>query len=199
MYSPDPKIINLANQIAPYLTEITRHSPGDRDYQKCLAKVMSLILTSNVLWQDNSPNYEDALQTTCLTFCLKIQNLAVLGSIDPIHLIFAFNRYLRWRLFDEKVKPCHLELLDNIHAPQDIAIVLDRIVEWIDTDRVLRQTSMAKYSHVTAHIVLKHRFPAITAWKELSRQLNAPVPSLSAFFQRTCLPLLRDFAQKEIF
>jgi hypothetical protein len=150
--------------------------------------------------RSNSPNYEDALQNTCLTFCLKIQNLAVLGQIDSVHLIFAFNRYLRWRLFDEKVKPCHLEFIDNIAAPQDTAIAFDRIVEWISTDpdRVLSQTSMPKYNHITAQIILKHRFPAITGWKELSRRLNAPISSLSAFFRRRCLPLLREFAQNEI-
>jgi hypothetical protein len=191
---------DLANRIAPFLTEISAQSPENRRYQKCLNEIFYLLL----LYVGNRQDYDDdALQITSLALCKKIKKLAKSGiSIEPLHLINWFKKYLKWEVFKNKVRPLPLPLLEpeKLPAPQDSKTILEYVMDWIDEDAdgLLRKTKMKKYDRITAQIVLKHRI-INTSWKELSNQLNAPVSSLSSFFTRQCLPLLRKFAQSEFY
>jgi hypothetical protein len=41
------------------------------------------------------------------------------------------------------------------------------------------------------------RLPPETSWEKLSQELGIPISSLSTFYQRKCLPKLRNFGESE--
>jgi hypothetical protein len=203
MHSPNSRLTNLAERIGPFLTEIVIPSLGDRECEKCLNAIFYLLLNSKVLYVENSQDSDDALQVASLALYKKLKKLARSGiSMEPLHLINWWKKYLKWELFKIKVRPLPLPLLepDSIPAPQDSISIFETLAEWIDEDpdRILRQSTMKRYPDVSAQIVLKHRL-VNNSWREISKSLNVPISSLSSFFTRQCLPLLRKFAQSEIY
>jgi hypothetical protein len=204
MHSPNSRLADLANLIGPFLTEIVTQSPENAQYQKCLNEIFCLLLKSKVLYAGNRQDYDDdALQITCLALCKKIKKLARSRiSMEPLHLINWFKKYLKWEVFKNQVRPLPLPLLqpDDLATPQDSKTIIEYVMDWIDEDPegLLSKTKMRKYDRITAQIVLKHRFMN-TSWRQISKLLGVPVPSLSSFFTRQCLPLLRNFAQSEIY
>jgi hypothetical protein len=195
-------IEELDTKLKPIVWEIANYSPISLEYRQGLNKIIRLMLNSKALLRSHSPHYEDCLQDTLLAFCRRFKKLVEKGDdIDPVYLINWFNRTLRWRLFDRQTQPSHLTFIDNIPASEgeDIALMLETFINWIatDPDGQLRQTRMRKYTHVTAQILLQRRFPDCNLWEDISSELSVPLPSLSSFFKRLCLPLLKEFAKKE--
>jgi hypothetical protein len=61
----------------------------------------------------------------------------------------------------------------------------------------LQGIKMKKYPHVNGQKILQRFIVDDRKWQEISAELNVPVPSLSDFYQRKCIPLLREFLTLE--
>lgn len=80
--------------------------------------------------------------------------------------------------------------------------MLDRIVNWIKTDPngTLQETRLNQHPEVNAQTMILLRLPiSQKPWKAIATQFGVPIPTLSAFYQRKCLPLLREFGRTEGF
>jgi hypothetical protein len=43
--------------------------------------------------------------------------------------------------------------------------------------------------------LIERRFLLEVAWKDLSQDFGVPIPTLSNFYQKKCLPLLEEFCK----
>jgi hypothetical protein len=122
------------------------------------------------------------------------------------------NVYLRWRLHDlaiENQKSQHQvelstlsdssELWDSsLHQPP-MPSILEETQAWVKSDLSgeLRQLCLKNHPHITAQYLILKRLPPETSWQLLSDELQVSISTLSSFYQRHCLPLLRNFGRNQ--
>lgn len=204
-------------RIYQLVAETCRHPQGSLKWQQGLTKLISLIEESKQLWQENTPYYEDAMQQTWIFLC---QNLCQAGTgkqYDPNQssVITWLNNYLKWRLQDfyqanqiqksriNKVQQLEsgkiIDSLENVAAPSDILPMLETVRNWAETDASGELGSLHIRGHpeVTGQVLILRRLPPETPWKDLSAEWGLPISTLSQFYQRKCLPLLRKFGESE--
>ncbi len=194
--------IALNEEISQLLAEANRYEFGTVKRQQILTQIVRRIINSGMLCKNNTPNYEDALQQTLLHLCSNICE-----AYDPSRgsIITWLNTYLKWRLYDLNYKPPIIYSSQNINflnqqvAPPDIPPILENTRIWVETDGEgeLSQTHIHKRPDVNCQVLILSRLPAEVSWKKLSAQFGLPIPTLSSFYQRQCLPRLRRFAQLE--
>ena len=189
------------------LVEEAKRYPADNVHrQKALTKVIRLL--PNLLWKERSPHYNDALQQTFEYFCRHVDRY------DPNrgNVVTWLDSYLRWRLIDfsqlAKEVPFsqfsyHNDDGDSPFADiPDLAdrtplSILDCVQEWVETDPTgdLKSLHIKKHPHVTAQLLILRRLPPETSWGTLSKTLGIKIPTLSTFYQRHCVPRLREFGK----
>jgi hypothetical protein len=84
-------------------------------------------------------------------------------------------------------------------APADTPPILEVVQEWVETDAdgTLRATHIKGYPHVNCQLLILRRLPPDSSWEQLSQEWGIPISSLSTFYQRKCLPKLRNFGKSE--
>ncbi|MDM9380610.1 sigma-70 family RNA polymerase sigma factor [Chlorogloeopsis sp. ULAP01] len=208
---------HLEEQLRRLVKEACEYPAGNPQRQKRLTQIIRL--AANKLWKENTPYYQDALQQTWLYFCSN-----VCGAYDATRgsVITWLNTYLRWRLQDfyrqqqeDKTKKAYLNvsqfifsdrtqiyyLEENLAAPPDLPPILETVRFWVeeDIDGELRNIHIQGHPEVNCQVLILKRLPPEVSWKELSAQFGLSVSTLSSFYQRQCLPRLRNFAEKEGF
>ncbi|MBD2456005.1 sigma-70 family RNA polymerase sigma factor [Nostoc sp. FACHB-87] len=213
MMELDEELRNLVIQACGY-------PPGSPQRQKLLTKIIRL--TSGRLWRESTPYYQDALQQTWLYFCRNICDGLTGQTYDPSYgtVVTWLNAYLKRRLQDfylnyhrEQALTVPLQvrqswqggngeivdLTDNLQATPQVPPILENVEIWakIDADGELRGTYVKGRPDVNCQVLILKRLPPEVSWKELSEEFGLPVPTLSSFYQRQCLPRLRNFAESE--
>ncbi|MBD2440085.1 sigma-70 family RNA polymerase sigma factor [Nostoc sp. FACHB-110] len=213
MMELDEELRNLVIQACGY-------PPGSPQRQKLLTQIIRL--TSGRLWRESTPYYQDALQQTWLYFCRNICDGLTGQTYDPTHgtVITWLNAYLKRRLQDfylnqhreqaitvpliarqsrlsgdsEMINP-----VENLPATPQAPPILENVELWVktDADGELRNTYIKGRPDVNCQILILKRLPPEVSWKELSEEFGLPVPTLSSFYQRQCVPRLRKFAESE--
>ncbi|WP_414566711.1 MULTISPECIES: sigma-70 family RNA polymerase sigma factor [unclassified Anabaena] len=206
----DAKLRNL-------VTQACGHPPGSPQRQKLLTQIIRL--TARRLWREGTPYYQDALQQTWLYFCRNVCDGLTGQTYDPSYgsVITWLNAYLKRRLQDfyldqnrvkattVSVKPhkSHggemIDPVDNLPASPQAPPILDNLEIWVktDLDGELRSTHIKGHPDVNCQVLILKRLPPEVSWKELSIEFGLPIPTLSSFYQRQCLPRLRNFAAQE--
>lgn len=197
--------------IQTWLFEARQHPRGSRDRDRLLTLIIRQV--SPRLWRVATPYYADALQQTWVYFTQHLDNYdAERGSV-----VTWLNAYLKYRHFDlvyqaQQRQQREIPLLetgtDHIEFTVPVVVqvatkpygslaMLEEVRHWIATDAegLLRRTQMASRPEVNAQLLLQHRLPPATPWREIAAQVNVPVSALSAFYRRQCLPLLRHFGE----
>ncbi len=197
--------------------EACQHSAGSPQRQRCLTQVIRL--ASPHLWREATPDYADALQQTWVYFC---QNICDRGSgerYDPDRgsVITWLNTYLKRRLQDFYIArqrqqalqaPSQggmdetrnrLDLIEQIAAAPDIPPILEQVQLWVEQDPTgeLCQTHIQGRPDLTCQVLILRRLPPETSWKDLAAEWGVPIPTLSSFYQRQCVPRLRKFGEQE--
>jgi hypothetical protein len=186
--------------------EAKQYSAGALPRKKALIQAVRIL--PRLLWQERSPHYNDALQQTLEHFCRNLDRYnPELGTV-----VTWLNHYLRWRLKDlstprREIPFSQLAFSDDdppfidIPDPVDHSSIsmLESVREWVETDYSgeLRSVQMKKYPQVTAQFLILHRLPPESSWKSLSKTLGIGIPTLASFYQRQCLPRLREFGQTQ--
>jgi hypothetical protein len=78
--------------------------------------------------------------------------------------------------------------------------MLDRVLAWAQTDPngTLRQTHLEGHPEINAQLLILLRLPLPeTPWKEIAAKFGKSISALNSFYQRKCLPLLREFGSSE--
>ncbi|MEA5574471.1 sigma-70 family RNA polymerase sigma factor [Calothrix sp. UHCC 0171] len=205
----------LEEQLRQLVEEACGHPPGSVPRQRLLTQIIRLV--SKKLWRESTVYYQDALQQTWLYFCRNICD-----AYDPNRgtAITWLNVYLRHRLQDFYIKTQEensrkafatiqqsasgdradiINPIDNIAAPPDPPPILDHVRLWVerDIDGDLRQTHIQGRSDVNCQVLILKRLPPEVSWKELAQEYGLTVSTLSSFYQRQCIPRLRQFAETE--
>ncbi len=196
------------------------HPPGSVQRQRCLTQIIRLVTPK--LWRESKPYYADALQQTWLYFCRNLCEGLTGEPYDPNRssVITWLNAYLKRRLQDGAinvlVERSHLaspkvianrsgtpedvlDPVDNIPAQPDMPPMLDSVRSWAEKDESgeLRCLHIDGNPDANCQALILRRLPPETSWKELSADYGLAVSTLSSFYQRKCLPRLRNFGQSE--
>jgi hypothetical protein len=205
----------LEEELRQLVEEACRYPPGTVPRQRLLTQIIRLV--SKKLWRESTIYYQDALQQTWLYFCRNICD-----AYDPNRgtVVTWLNVYLRHRLQDAYIKMQEenarkasasikqsasgdrsdiINPIDNIPASPDPPPILDNVKLWakLDIDGDLSQTHIQGRPDVNCQILILKRLPPEVSWKELAQEYNLTVSTLSSFYQRQCIPRLRQFAQTE--
>jgi hypothetical protein len=200
----------LQQQIEQLVIEACSHPPGSRERQINLTKIIRLV--NRELWQENTSYYEDALQQTWIYFC---QNLCEGKTGQPYDrdrasVITWLNNYLKRRLQDyyinaqkqqaKIINPSdRTDSLDKIEARSMASSLLEEVRKWVESDRhkKLRRLHIQARPEINCQVLILRRLPPPTSWRILAEEFNISPKTLSSFYQRQCLPLLREFGQSE--
>ncbi|MEO1299390.1 MAG: sigma-70 family RNA polymerase sigma factor, partial [Cyanobacteria bacterium J06636_16] len=204
-------------QVQTLIVEACRHPWGSLQRQRRLTNIIRLI--SDQLWKENSPYYQDALQQTWIYFCQNLCEGKTGRAYDPeqANVVTWLNAYLKRRLQDgyisvqkqratiasgfptgsdaeERVDP-----VDQLPAQPDIPPLLTDVKAWAEAnpDQVLTRTHLTNQSQITCQYLILKRLPPGVPWKKLAAELGVSVGTLSSFYQRQCLPLLREFGKSQ--
>jgi DNA-directed RNA polymerase specialized sigma24 family protein len=202
---------DLKEKLRQLVAEGCQHPPGSLKRQRCLTQIIRL--TTPKLWKESTPYYPDALQQTWMYFC---KNICTNYDPDRASIVTWLNNHLRYRLqdfyqaasreaktqtpLDSQAGEDAIGIITDLASPKpDLPPILERVKEWVELDATgeLRRLHIEKHPEVTCQVLILRRLPPETSWKELAREFNVPVPTLSSFFQRQCLPRLRKFGESE--
>ncbi len=200
------------------VTEARKHPIGSAERQKNLTKIIGL--TTNKLWKENTPYYQDALQQTWLYFCQNVCEGNTGKPYDPMRgsLVTWLNFYLKQRLLDcylktqkEKLRKVSAPIrqssdtnqtvdpIENIPAHPIVPPLLEEVTRWVETDPEgeLRRIHIANRPEVNCQVLILRRLPPEVSWKTLAAEFNLSISTLSSFYQHKCLPCLRKFGESQ--
>ncbi|GBO51592.1 hypothetical protein APA_556 [Pseudanabaena sp. lw0831] len=212
-------MIALEQQLKQLVTETCQHPHGSVARQRALTSLVRLINRSQKLWKDSSPYYEDALQLTWLYFCRNLCEATTAKSAydsDRSNVITWMNAYLKYRLQDMYIENQQQQIksgleeredsnnavidqaIDRIAAPVQSSNLLEQVREWVELDKtkVLQRTYVRDRADVNAQVLILKRLPPETNWQNLALEFSLPISTLSSFYQRKCIPLLKEFYEK---
>ncbi len=207
----------LEEKVQCLVEEARRYPKGHLRRQQCLTQVIRLIERSQKLWREDTPYYRDALQQTWLYFCQNICEATTGCQYDATRgsVVTWLDRYLRWRLQDlrtqanlnaQRTKICMAlmsdrpeDAVEELPAKPDIPPILEETKNWVleDPCGVLSQVCVQNRPDLTAQILIEKRLPPEMPWQKISLEYGVSVSTLSSFYQRQCIPLLRSFAQRQ--
>lgn len=211
---------NSEEHLVTLVQDACRHPAGSPQRQKNLTQIIRFI--KNKLWKENTPYYQDALQQTWLYFCQNICEGNTGNPYDPNRSSISgwLNFYLKRRLQDfylnskqERLKRVStpidglnsgeanhsVNFVENLPAKPEVPPLLEEVTRWVETDPdgELQHIHIKNHPEVTCQIIILRRLPPETSWKALSQEFNLPISTLSGFYQRQCLPCLRQFAESQ--
>jgi hypothetical protein len=198
-------------QLREWVTEACRHPPGSPARQRHLTKVIRVV--SSKLWRESAAYYQDALQQTWVYFCKNICNGydPNLGSVATW-----LNAYLKRRLQDfyidlQKRRSSEvsawqdrdgeaIDVIDGLADQRgDVEPIWEKVKAWAEADTTgeLSRLHIEGYPQVTCQVLILRRLLSETSWKALSQEYGVPIPTLSSFYRRQCMPRLRKFGESE--
>ncbi|NER48838.1 MAG: sigma-70 family RNA polymerase sigma factor [Symploca sp. SIO1A3] len=210
---------SLEEQLRQLVEKACSYPPGNPQRRKNLTKIIRLIRKK--LWYEYTPYYQDALQQTWVYFCQNIcegkDNTGKAYNPERATIVTWLNYYLKRRLQDFRIETHKerdktvkaqvdsfgdanqtMDLVENIAAEPEVPPLLEQLYQWVqkDPDGELSRIKL-KGSPVTAQILIKRRLPPEESWKDLAAEFGLPISTLSSFYQRKCLPILRKFGESE--
>jgi DNA-directed RNA polymerase specialized sigma24 family protein len=193
------------------------HPIGSVARQKLLTQLVSAVQQSGRLWRGGGvdrDDYDEALQKTWLYVCRSIEKY----DPDRAEVMTWINNHLQWRLRDIPIAQTktqkHIKSLlprntdedsqaqeDPIHqipARSEPSSLLSDLQEWLEQEAlILQRVHIQHRPELHCQKVIHQRLLLECPWKELSLRHNCPVPTLSNFYQKKCLPFLRQFMQDQ--
>lgn len=194
--------------------EICRYPKGSQERQKRLNLLIVKMQRSRQIW--NAPqmprnDYQEALQKTWLWFCQH------LDRYDPTQasVMTWFNNRLKFTILHQwrRIKTENARLIqlnssldeenesfwENIPDPRlEPSSMLQDLHEWLQSNQQeLRRIHLRNCPEANCYTLIPHRLPPQpTPWERLSQKFKVPLPTLSGFYHRECLPQLQKFAKE---
>lgn len=86
----------------------------------------------------------------------------------------------------------NIDTPSNIDHKIQIDLIYQGVCQWIDTEPDLK-TPITKTTKITIDYLLRQRFLLEKSWKIIAQETGKNVPTLSAWYERYCRPILMDF------
>lgn len=194
--------------------------PDTLERKRGLNRLVFLIQQSGKIYQDRQLariDYEEALQKMWLYFCRNLCEAVTAknGSYDASQgSIFTWlNAYLK-----QRIKDAHLanqkenamidsprienegNAIDQIKDPASkdpLTIkpdqIFQKIQEWLQSqEKRLRRIHIRDRAEINAYVLIMRRLPPETTWQALGQEWDISPSTLANFYQRRCLPLLKE-------
>lgn len=197
-----------------YVNQAKQHPVSSQKRNRALTQIIRMV--SPLLSHTGSQTDADAIQQTLLYL---VKNLDQFDASRGC-LVSWLNSYLYFRRCDAYQQvitqkyneiPLDSTVMDDEKLRSKVVAdlpsrdygslqILDRVMNWVKADPkgTLRQTHLSQHPEVTAQTMILLRLPNTEmSWKAIAELFGIPIPTLSAFYQRKCLPLLREFGQAE--
>ncbi len=208
--------MNDLNEILQQLVLKTCSYPkNSANRQQNLTLIIKYLKQSRKLKQPaniSTADYDDILQKTWIYL---YQNLCEAQTaknpyvLERSSLLTWINAYLSWRILDhyleierekqrrkfvqESAEGEILDPLDLIPAPTESPPVLKEVLAWLEREKtVLRRICIAERTDIHCELLLRHRLTSEFPWNQLAQKLNVPENTLRGFYNRECLPRLRE-------
>jgi hypothetical protein len=208
-----PDTDDFHQSIRRLVAHILTYPPDSAQRRRLLNHLVKRVTASGKLWKEYTPYYGDALQQMweyCLTHLEEYDPTRASVTTWLNYYLKKRLRYFRDRSYRERnrrITPFssdedkNIDPIDRVSAPDDIEPVLDiwqKTLEWVqkDPDGLLRETCFRKRADINAQVLFLKRFPQETPWKEIAADFDldaAETKDLPKFYNRKCLPLLRNF------
>ena len=209
---------SLEEQLNKLVAETCQHPQRSVERERGLTKLIRIIQRSDKKWKDSSP---DALQQTWLYFCGNLcEATTAKSAYDPqrgVALTTWLNAYLQKRLLDwrtkgdkkskekfifvDNVTADGSDIIDKIPSPESKQDLRTFVCTWIknDPDGKFKGKTMPSRTDINAQIVcLKHLCDGKT-WQNLSIELRINYQTLTTFYKRHCIRLLREIPEIDDF
>jgi hypothetical protein len=201
----------LETQLQQWAIAAGRHPAGSLLRQQLLTRIVGEAGRSGKLWRAPGlpqDDYDEALQQTWFYVCRRIE------AYDPSQagVMTWINSYLKWRVKDIHIAHAQQQSQRvSIDAGGDwISQMADRFTpepspplqadlhQWLTQEAVtLQHIHIRQRPDIHCQILIHDRLLLETPWRDLARAHNAPVSTLSNFFQLKCLPPLRQFIRAQ--
>ena len=204
----------LQTEIQSWVTQARSHPQGSYARNHYLTRIIRQV--SPKLWKVNTPYYPDALQQTWMYFA---KNVCTIYDPERASISTWLNVYLRYRhhdLLNRAMNQDKRTLSIDSHSTEtgkrSLKVIqevpskdygslalLEQVMTWVETDadQRLRRTHLRGRPDINCQTLILLRLPPETTWKNISANFDVPIPTLSAFFQRRCLPYLCEFGRAE--
>ncbi|MBD1867728.1 sigma-70 family RNA polymerase sigma factor [Cyanobacteria bacterium FACHB-471] len=208
---------DLDETLRQLVAEACTHPPKSVDRQRALQEIYRLVMKSGKLWREYTPYYADALQQMWEYCCQHLE------EYDPTlsGVITWLDNYLKkqLRLFRDRQSRDYkrragveqteqgdfLDPVDRLPARPELEPTLDvweKTMNWVQTDPqgILQATCFRKRADINAQTLFLMRFPSETSWQVIADRFHltpAEAKDLPKFYNRRCLPLLRNFGVSE--
>ncbi len=199
--------------LASLVAEACQYPVGSRQRQRLVTQIIRQMQQSGKIWRDyriDADQYQEALQRTWVWFCQNLHNYDATQS----SLMTWFNGTLQYRIKDVKREAQiqqqqfavpydeTIDLISNLPAPPTDEPLqwLTETLDWLQQEQPrLQQITIRDRPDLDAYTLIQRRLPTPhqASWKVLSAQFDISIPTLSSFYRRQCLPLLREFAQAQ--
>jgi hypothetical protein len=206
--NPSPN--SRKQQLDQLVQEACENAPGSPERQRRLTQIITIL--SRSLWRESNLYYEDALQDT---YCFLCRRLCDLYDPTKASVTTWINNHLKWRLHSLKIKGANEQKkrayvplspddgpnpIDNIPSPATPEeSITDFVRSWAteDADSALKSKHLQKRPEINCQMLILRRLPPEeTTWNDLSKEFAVNVPTLSALYQRHCVPRLRKFVEE---
>ncbi|MBD2058095.1 sigma-70 family RNA polymerase sigma factor [Oculatella sp. FACHB-28] len=204
---------DLDETLRQLVAEACTHPPKSVDRQRALQEIYRLVMKSGKLWREYTPYYADALQQMWEYCCQHLE------EYDPTlsGVITWLDNYLKkqLRLFRDRQSRDYkrragieqteqgnfVDPVDRLPARPELEPTLDvweKTMNWVQTDPqgILQATCFRKRVDINAQTLFLMRFPSETSWQVIADRFHltpAEAKDLPKFYNRRCLPLLRNF------
>jgi hypothetical protein len=214
---------SLEHQLQQWAINAGTHPLGSLERRQLLTQLVSAAQQSGKLWRgglgsDRDRAYEDyneALQKTWLYICRNI------NVYDPSKagVMTWINGYLKWRLKDIEIArakeqkdrapiyeqddddpisqiPARWSPIDQ--GVSEPSTLLADLQGWLEQEAPrLQRIHIKQRPDLHSQWLIAQRLLLERPWKELAATTDSPIPTLSNFYQKKCLPLLRQFLKDQ--
>lgn len=205
----------LNEQLNEWIKEACQAPRDSIARKKAITRIIAAMQRSGKIWRgygSDNAFYEDALHETWLWFVKH------LDEFDPEKgtVLAWFNTHMKYRLIDARIQwekeqrkrlsPQFIngewiDPLDIIPDKPDPPPMLDAVMSWMESNQTeLRRIHLRDRPEINCYLVILHRLPVpktYRKWEQLSREVRVPVPTLSSFYQKHCLPPLLAFGRSQ--
>jgi DNA-directed RNA polymerase specialized sigma24 family protein len=211
----------LDQQLNRLIQKTCTCAQGSEDRQPHLDQLIRQLIESGRLWRrpHNIPetDYEEILQKSWIYLCGNLceattaaapydpQRASVLTWINAYIKMRVLNYYLEQEKERRRREPIRvlddgtlINPIDLISSPPEPSPILQEILTWLEQEsQRLEKVHLRDRPDIHCKALILYRLPPQEKpWKQLAQEFGVCESTLSGFYQRQCLPRLREAGEQ---
>lgn len=209
-------MVDIVQYLHQLIAEACSYPRGSLERNRKLTEIIFLMQNSGRISRNGQLNqfdYEDVLGKTWLYFCRNLcEAVTAQTSFDPerANVFTWFNSYLKYRICDRlkeieeernnQIQPqCDLkgqsiDPITSIPYTSPTPRLIDEIHQWLEDNQIsLSRIHLRDCSEANVYSLILHHLVFDISWPILAQKFQAPTSTLSNFYNKQCLPLLKKW------